>query len=255
MTCVQTTAMTLTTEQLELLHRCVGTGPINRASIIFFGNEFGTAAGPTLERTLTIYESTWKQSMIPLGPGFMTLNVTSMPVSSIFLQYVSRLALAIKYEEPRFLEELSSQGKAFVNNFILNKLYRNDTAVINLRPLPRSTERIWPYTNYNEKEYLRLYNFNLKKRPSDSWSELRINTLRTTFDHAKDSLIIGVGDRDNKRAFFEYLWPDVKFEEKILTKGTKVWVSENPRIILSNYFSAFSGIGLKGLQDIYEIAK
>jgi len=248
--------MILTTEQLKLLTRCVGGGPIDKASIVVFGNELGTAEAGTTEATINKFTQDWTTNpVLTVGEGFVPLKIGILPVNSTFLQCISRMALAIRHKEDRFFDSLTYEGRAFLNNYILNELYRTDTAVINLRPLPQSTEKHWDYSNISENDYHSLYNFMLR-RPLDSfWKDMRVSILREAFEMAKNSLILGSGDKHNKRAFFELIFKDIKFEEVILENDLQIYVSKTPKIILSNYYSSYNGLGLDGLKKIYHFIR
>ena len=52
MICKQITQMILTDNQILMLHKHIGYGPIDNARIIVFGNESGTAGEPTLQLSI-----------------------------------------------------------------------------------------------------------------------------------------------------------------------------------------------------------
>jgi hypothetical protein len=247
--------MILTTEQLQLLTTCIGGGPLNKASIVIFGNELGTAEGKDTNRTIQNFERDWAGDKIVTDPGFATLNIGTPPVNSTFLQFIARLVLGLNDNNDRYFEKLEPIAKVLVNNYIMNRLYKFETAIINLRPLPQSTERHWDYENISEKDYYKQYNFTLRNRPSDPWSDLRVKAIKSGFDLAKNAIILGSGDKNNKRAFFELIYPDIEFRTITLNLNTQVYVAKNPNIILSNYYDNRNGIRLSGLFDIYQYIK
>jgi len=245
--------MILTTKQYNILTRCIGGGPLEKAKIVVFGNELGTAeAGGNLEKTIESFIKTWKTNpVLKLKEGFVPTVTGSLPVNSIFLQNVSRMALAIRHKEPRFFGNLSGEGRAVLNRYITEELYKTETAVINLKPLPQTTERTWEYSNINEKEYQSLYNFTLKRPLSSVWKELRIAVMKEAFERVKDSLILGSGAKYNKKAFLEKVFENIIFEKVTLNDKLEIFVSKYPKIILSNYYSSYSGVGLDGMKQIY----
>jgi len=245
--------MTLTNEQLGILFRCIGGGPIDKAKILVFGNELGTAeGGGNTETTINKFINDWKSHpVLRIGKGFVPIHIGLLPVNSVFLQCVSRMALAIRHKEPRFFDVLTGEGRAVLNKYILEELYRTETAVINLRPLPRSTERHWDYTNVNESSYQNLFNFTLYRKQDDPWKQLRMEAMKSAFQLAKNSLILGSGDRHNKKAFLEIIYPGVQFKNVSLPNDIQIYVSESPRIVLSNYYSPYTGLGLDGLKILY----
>jgi len=245
--------MTLTNGQMSLLFRCVGGGPINKAKILVFGNELGTAeGGGNTEVTINKFALDWTtHETLKIGEGFVPLHIGALPVNSVFLQCVSRMALAIRYKEDRFFDQLTGQGKALLNKYIMEELYRTETAVINLKPLPQSTERHWDYENINESRYLSMFNFTLLNSPDSPWKQLRLKVMKEAFNLAKNSLILGSGDRHNKKAFLQLIYDDVKFEKITLENDIQLYVSKTPKIILSNYYSPYTGLGLDGLKTLY----
>ena len=112
--------MILTEEELLLFHKCIGTGNISTADVIIFGNEFGSAGGMGggTQACVSKFMSEFKtKKLFQIGEGFTQLDIDSPPVSSTFLQFISRLVLALKYKDERFFGTLTSEGKIFLNNF------------------------------------------------------------------------------------------------------------------------------------------
>lgn len=253
MICTKTTQMILTTEQTKTLFRCVGGGPIDKAKIVVFGNELGTAeGGGNTEITVNKFIGDWaSHPVLTVGEGFVPQHIGALPVNSVFLQCISRMALAIRHKEDRFFDALSGEGKAVLNKYILEELYRTETAVINLKPLPQSTERHWDYQNINESKYLGMFNFTLIRSQDNPWKQFRLSILKEAFELAKNALILGSGDRHNKKAFFQTIYPDIVFETVALQNNIQLYVSKNPRIIISNYYSPYTGLGLDGLKILY----
>jgi len=245
--------MTLSNEQLDILFRCVGGGPIDKAKILVFGNELGTAeGGGNTEVTINKFVNDWtSKPTLKVGPGFVTTSIGQMPVNSVFLQCISRMALAIRYKEDRFFDQLTGEGRAVLNKYILEELYRTETAVINLKPLPQSTERHWDYNNVNESKYHKLFNFNLYNAPDSPWKQLRLSVMKEAFKICQNALILGSGDKHNKKTFLKLMYPEVEFEDIILENNIQIYVSKKPKIILSNYYSPYTGLGLDGLKILY----
>ena len=245
--------MILTNDQMDLLFRCVGGGPIDNAKILVFGNELGTAQGnSSTEATIKSFIKDWTlHSVRNVGPGFVTTHIGTLPVSSVFLQCISRMALAIRHKDNRFFDSLTGEGKVFLNKYILEELYRTETAVINLKPLPQSNERHWDYENINESRYHSLFNFTLLESPDSSWKQLRLKAMKEAFKLAENSLILGAGDRHNKKEFLKLMYEGVQFETVKLTDKIQLYVSQKPRIVLSSYYSPYTGLGLNGLKVLY----
>jgi hypothetical protein len=245
--------MILNKEQAIWLHRSIGQGPIDKAQVIIFGNEFGSARGHgNTEKCIEGFINEFKtRKLLKIGDGFNVLDIDSPPVSSTFLQFISRLLLAIKYKDERFFDSLTTEGWSYINNYIMNSLYRENSAIINLRPLPQPTENHWDYENINESNYKNLYNFKSKYHGHNKFREFRLKILKQAFDMGKNALILGAGDKYNKKAFFEEIYPNITFQQIVLNDIVEIYFSPNPKIIISNYYDNRSGVGLEGLKEIY----
>jgi hypothetical protein len=242
--------MILTSEQILAFHKFIGFGNITTASIVIFGNEFGTATRSTQACISYFMNEFETKKRFNIGEGFSLIEMDPPPVSSTFLQFISRLMLALKHSDDRFFSDLTFQGKIVLNNYIMNSLYRENSAIINLRPLPQPTEQHWTYSNINEGEYHSKYNFALRNHTSDELKNMRLRILKEAFNLiAKESLVLGSGDKENKKAFFKIIYPTIQFHETKLS-DLKIYYSNNPRIILSNYFDNRT-IGLSGLKQLY----
>ena len=248
--------MILTKEQALWLHRCVATGPIDKAKVVIFGNEWGTGAGAgSTERSINRFIDEFKtRKLLKVSENFFSIiEISPPPVNSTFLQFISRLMLALKYKDERFLGALTTEGWTVLNNYIMNSLYRDDTGIINMKPLPQTTERVWDYQNINESEYSNMYNFKVKypTYKYNNYREFRLRGIKSAFDMAKNALILGSGDKYNKMAFLQMLYPDIKFSEHKLNEDLMIYFSKFPKIIISNYYDNRSGIKLSGLKEIY----
>jgi hypothetical protein len=71
------------------------------------------------------------------------------------------------------------------------------------------------------------------------------------FFQRTNSIIIGVGEKKNKRAFFEKQYPFIKFHEAKLD-STTIYFNIDEKIILADYFNSRNGIKLEGLKDLYK---
>lgn len=248
--------MILSNENYKLLSSYIGYGIIDKPLICFFGNESGTAQMtvddyiPKFIKDLNTWEITqFKENKFE---GFILKQIYDLPVSSIFLQFIARLMLAIEYKDDKWFGSLSGSGITFANNYIVNRFNRENTCVFNLRPLPRPNQKItWPYLNINENNYNSNYNFISKNSKTDEFKEIRMNAFKNGFEQIKETLIIGIGNKTNKRAFFQTIYPTIQFQELILNDKIEIYYSEFPKIILANYFDNVSGIKLSGLKEMY----
>jgi len=236
--------MILNNEQLRTLHTNISGGPLTTASIVIFGNELGTAETGDPESTVLKLIDDWDNHR-PIGV---------LPQNSAFLQFIARFALSVHYKDAQFCGQMINI-KPYIKDYISNHLYKTTTAIINLRPLPQMSENHWHYENIDKKDYYKHYNFCLLKPSHDTWSNLRVSVLKSGFESINpNALILGAGDKNNKRAFFKLIFLDIIFET-IKLNEIEIYVCKSKRIILSNYFDYRSGIKLQGLQSIYYYAK
>jgi len=228
-----------------LLHQYIGYGFLDKSSVIFFGNEFGTAGTP-FEDVKNNFLETIDYNNYLINPKYF-----SPSIKSPFLQFVSRFMLTIETNNLLWLDEkLTKENKLILNNYIVDKLYKEHSCVINLRPLPRPSERVWIYENINQKDYLNQWKFS-NKISLNEFTKIRLNILRDTFNKSIDKIIIGIGDKESKKKFFEYIYPNIKFEQIKLDKNM-IYYNLEQKIYLSNYFDHRCGIGIDGLTLLYK---
>ncbi|MFW6311236.1 MAG: hypothetical protein ACOC1K_03265 [Nanoarchaeota archaeon] len=161
--------------------------------------------------------------------------------------------LAYNHKDDRFLDKLSSQGVSYVNKYMYDKLHIENSAIINLRSLPRPSESSWIYQNINEKSYSTDYNFLRKKYNTSENTRPRLKALIRAFYKPSSPFILGTGDKHNKRAFFEKFL-SIDFRKEKLYTGKEIYIANDKKIILTDYFDHRS-LGLKSLKEIYNIAK
>jgi hypothetical protein len=130
----------------------------------------------------------------------------------------------------------------------MTRFCKENTCVFNLRPLPRPTERVWPYSNIDENEYIKNWNFVTKRPRSDDYKDIRMTSFKTGFEQIKGTIIIGIGDKENKKAFFETMY-NCQFEKLDFINS---YYNKEHKIILSNYFDNKQGIKLSGLRNLYD---
>lgn len=232
-------------EEYSLLNRHIGQG-MPDASLVFFGNEPGTS-GLSIPNTLDFLTLTPK---ILIETGFLISEPYSHPITSDFARYISRLTLSLKWKDTRFLKNLSKQGSVYLNEHICKPNREKDICLVNLRPLPRPTQDTWVYSNIDKKDYLRKWNFTLKGHYSDPEKEERLNILKSFFIQSP-AIIIGVGEKENKKRFFETIYPPIKLSKANLDTHS-IYFNIDSKIILSNYFNNRNGIKLEGLLDLYK---
>ena len=165
-----------------LLYNLLGHGNLQTSRVLFLGNEFGLAS-TTLERYLEELRNLVKNNQVNLigknyWDGFLFNTNGEAPVSSVFVQFISRLMLALRENNEEWFYTLSFADKIKLNNYILTEFHKKESSTINIRPLPQSNESTWVYDNINQKEYYKDFNFYLDKHQRDVFSEERIEKIK-----------------------------------------------------------------------------
>lgn len=294
----------LSAEEYQKLNAFVGYGDIPNASIIFLGNEEGLAGSNVrtgVKARLEMFggdpdyyinREDWTQGYFELGinsykktkeylegagePDIERKN--SIPI----LEFQTRLIHYLQDTNDKWFRSRTEDDRTFeiVKNYYLNHTLYSEidsfkTALLDLRPLPRHTQDqrgdLWPYPSINEKDYYRAFHFTRPIKPkftnSQTYRMDRVRVLKNAICASKAPLIIGIGDRNNKKHFIlDYLLDEkenVKIEERPLTKEKiEVCIMKNAcigniqrTIILSDFFNHWDGIKLKGLQILATIIK
>lgn len=249
-------AISKDSKEYQILNTYLGQGRPD-ASLVFFGNEPGTT-GLGVEDTIKYLEKAERINIFGRkieeveksdNLGYLIETSYSKPTTSEFARFISRLTLAIEHKDSRFLGELSTQGSVAINEHVCRPNSEKDICLVNLRPLPRPTQDTWDYPNINKKEYNKSFNYTLKRHCSDYIDCFRVDALLKFF-MATNAVIIGVGEKDNKRAFFEKQYPFPKFYNINLDTHS-IYYAPDHKIILSDYFNSRNGIKLQGLQELY----
>jgi len=232
-------------EEYLLLNRYIGQGKLN-ASLVFFGNEPGIS-GLGIPDTLNFLK---KEEHTPINSGFLLKESYSKPTSSEFVNFMTKLYLALKDKDITWFDDLTLEKKSIFDEHNKKSLSEKDICLVNLRPLPRATQDTWVYSNIKEKGYHRLWNFHLKGHYSDPEREIRLETFKEFF-RTRTGLVIGIGDKENKKKFFEKIYPGIQFIKSDLSTHS-IYFDTKHRIILSNYFNSRNGIKMSGLRELYE---
>jgi len=232
-------------EDYNLLNQYIGQGKLN-ASLVFFGIEPGMA-GTGWTDTLKFLK---EEPHYEIGSGFLLKESYSKPTSSDFVIFTTMLYLALKNKDDKWVKDLDTLEKVEINKYINMSVQEKDVCLVNLRPLPRPTQDTWVYPDIDVKGYNRLWNFMLKGHHSDSSKEVRLSVFKQFFDE-RTGLVIGIGEKENKKKFFETIYPDIIFHKSILDNHT-IYFDPIRKIILSDYFNNRNGIKVAGLNDLYK---
>jgi|GEM_PF-6427308 len=261
----------ITKEQLAILNSFCGTGDFLNADIIFFGNEEGLG-GDNLEKVLSerIGESKRNNCIIPNKPlnGHYrtTWAVEKETARSQMLQFQVRLLLflnnpkenwfALKEEAPLIFEQIKEYQR--VNLYRENNNYNLKSALVDLRPLPRYNETEWPFKNLDRQQYISAFKFTKRAKVDKLYSDLkeeRIKIIQNLFHACHNvKVIVGIGDKDSKKRFFEVLFVEIVFETIWLSDKTcfHATIDLNGKLVhifLSNFFD-YRAFGLNNLENL-----
>lgn len=239
----------------KLLNSYVGQGPIEKASIIFFGNEFGLANNDIQNYIKYVRDAIDNNFYYPFGnhwsEGFtvkepnIPFNTNTFKCNSPFVKITAQFIMSLNEKDKNILNSPIN-----VNEFILNRLHKEDTCIFNLRPLPRPTENHWIFANVNKKSYESSLRFNSGE--ISKFIKNRVKNLVRGFYYANNPLIIGTGDRHNKLKFFQKVLPKSNFKETTLKTGKKIYTDLDQKIILCDYFD-YRIFSLDSLKEVFDI--
>jgi len=246
----------LDANKLNVFNSYLGQGNFKKASLVFFGNESGTSNNRTADDIYNhIVREMLDNKVINFKGAFTLRKPECTPLNSVYIQFMARFLLALENNDEKWFKKLSKKNKLELNKYIKNKLNRNYSCNINLRPLPRSTERHWDY-KINEKQYLKSFNFTSKNISINQYNSNRLTYLINIFKYLfdKGTPIISIGDMKNKKSFFE-LFFNINLIELSLNKSYKIYYNLDYKLLLTNYWDNKNGLGLKGLHKIYKFIK
>jgi hypothetical protein len=304
----------LSQEYIEKLLPWFGYGHFRDADIVFLGNEEGLGGYPiqaTIGRT-KVYgndENTWingnwkegywdetgHKGYLQLGvvtnhireemglPAFVKKKDNYFPI----LDFQARILLSIEepdydwfqlkswYEEhdPKQHQKLESTIQDLYSDRLKVK-----AALVDWRPLPRSSEEDWPYTGIDENKYLAAFSLknpyfgNVKRvikrsldiELLDSYSKMlydRIQLMKTVFSTFPFHVLIGAGDLRSKKRLLKFIFAghNLSFKRLPLQNGKYYEIAElnlshrKLNIILTTFFNHRNNcLQLVGLRDLTE---
>jgi hypothetical protein len=249
--------MDLNEMMFNVFNRYLGQGNFKKARVVFFGNESGcTGDKSPLDINIHLAQQILCNKVLNKNNGFTLRKPFQESANSTYNQFQGRFMLALENDDDKWFGKLSKEDKKILETYIKKSLSRDDSCNINLRPLPRPSERVWPY-KISKDEYLNSYKISSKKHALNKYNITRIACLIDIFNFfikRKDVRIIGIGDVDNKAAFFEkYL--NIKLTELVFDGAYKLYYNKEHKIFLTPYWDNRCGIKLQGLKTLYNFLK
>jgi len=247
--------MNISSEQLKTLmnHRGYGVGERdpNKVQTLIIGNESGIGNAANVEEFIKDLEG---KEFIKKG------NSEHGRIHSPFLQFISRIVQALEKKSGNWF---AAKDQCDVWEEIVNNHFYSDTAqLVDIRPLPRSNESVWPFENIQEGKYLNGFN-NLQSK-DEFVQELinqKVHAIQEQIRSYKNlKHIIAPGAANTKKKFLELVFPEMKFnaiEVKTSRKKMTYYVGETAKIkvVVCPFFDSKNGIGYEGLERVFELLK
>ncbi len=247
--------MNISSEQLKTLlnHRGYGVGEQDpdKVQTLIIGNESGIGNASNVEEYLKHLE----------GKDFIKKrNSEHGRIHSPFLQFISRIVQALENKSGKWF---AAKYQCDVWEEIVNNHFYSETAqLVDVRPLPRPNESVWPFENIQEGKYLNGFN-NLQSK--DEFVQELINQKVYAIQEQIRSYknlkhIIAPGAATMKKKFLELVFPEMKFsaiEVKTSKKTMTYYLGETGKIkiIVCPFFDSKNGIGYEGLERVFELLK
>lgn len=247
--------MNISSEQLKSLldHRGYGVGLTNpdQVQTLVIGNESGVGNASNVEEFIRHLD----------GKEFIQKNNSENGrIYSPFLQFISRIVKALEGKPGKWFvpKDQCDVWKEIQNGYF----YSESAQLVDIRPLPRPNESVWPYENIHERNYLNGFK-NLKSK--DEFVQELINKKVQSIQeqiHSYKNLryIVAPGAATMKKRFLELVFPEMKLkavEVKTSNKTMTYYAGDTGKIkvIVCPFFDSKNGIGYEGLERAFGLLK
>jgi hypothetical protein len=243
--------MKISQKHLRILmtHRGYGVGEEqpDQVQTLVIGNESGIGNASNVEEFIKHLE----------GKEFLHKNNSEHGrIHSPFLQFIARIVRALEGKSGNWF---APKDQCHVwEEIVNNEFYSESAQLVDIRPLPRQNESVWPYENIDEHNYLNGFK-NLKSK--DEFVQELINQKVLFIQEQIQSYknlryIIAPGAANMKKKFLELVFPEMKFniiEVKTTRKTMTYHVGETGKIkvVVCPFFDSKNGIGYEGLESVY----
>jgi len=250
----------LTDSQIDALchHSGYGIGcdSYEKVKHIIIGNESGIGNADSIEEFL--------QSHLEESKEIVEVEQQQKRINSPFLHFISRITRALENKPGKWFEP-KNQCDVY-DQIVYESFYSESTHLVDIRPLPRPNESVWPYEGIDEKLYLRGFrNMSSKDEAIQNLIDKKIEALRKQiFSYSNLEVIIAPGAAWMKRKFLENLYPGIQFESHLVKTSirdltyftaTQNINGRNVKIMVTAFFDSKNGIGYDGLRQLFELIK
>ena len=247
--------MNISPEQLHTLMKHSGYGlgeeHPDQVQTLVIGNESGIGNASNVEEYIQHLE----------GKEFIhKSNSEQGRIHSPFLQFISRIVRALEGVPGDWF---APKDQCDVWEEIKNGHFYSESAqLVDIRPLPRPNESVWPYDNIHERNYLNGFkNLKSKDKFVQELINQKIQSIQEQIRSYKNLRhIIAPGAATMKKEFLELVFPEMKFnaiEIRTSRKTMTYYVGNTGKIkvVVCPFFDSKNGIGYEGLERVFELLK
>ena len=232
----------------------IGTKSAEKVKQLIIGNESGIGNANSIDEFLQDHLGESEEIIEEMQP--------QKRINSPFLHFISRITRALENKQGNWFAP-KDQCDVY-DQIVYESFYSESTHLVDIRPLPRPNESVWPYEGIDEKLYLQGFRkMSSKDEAIQNLITKKIEALREQILFYKNlEVIIAPGAATMKRKFLENLFPGIQFEThtietqiRKLTYFSAIQIIEGRRvkIMITAFFDSKNGIGYEGLRRLYEL--
>jgi len=248
----------LTESQIDALchHPGYGIGSEANEKVrhIIIGNESGIGNADSIEEFL--------QSHLEESKEIVEIDHQKKRINSPFLHFISRITSALEYKPGNWFAP-KDQCDVY-EQIVFESFYSESTHLVDIRPLPRPNESVWPYEGIDEKFYLQGFrNMKSKDVPIQNLIDRKVEALQKQISSYPNlEVIIAPGAARMKKKFLENVFPRIQFEthsietpiRKLTYLSAEHYIDgRKVKIIVTAFFDSKNGIGYEGLRQLFEL--
>ena len=232
----------------------IGTNFAEKVKQIIIGNESGIGNANSIDEFL--------QDHLRESEEIIKETQPQKRINSPFLHFISRLTRALENKSGKWFEP-KNQCDVY-DQIVYESFYSESTHLVDIRPLPRPNESVWPYEGIDEKLYLQGFrNMSSKDEAIQNLIDKKIEALRKQISsYSNLEVIIAPGAAPMKRIFLENLYPGIQFESHLVKTSIRDLTyfvanqhinGRKVKIVVTAFFDSKNGIGYEGLRRLYEL--
>ena len=232
----------------------IGTKSAEKVKQLIIGNESGIGNANSIDEFLQDHLGDSEEIIEEMQP--------QKRINSPFLHFISRITRALENKQGNWFAP-KDQCDVY-DQIVYESFYSESTHLVDIRPLPRPNESVWPYEAIDEKLYLQGFRkMSSKDEAIQNLITKKIEALREQISFYKNlEVIIAPGAAPMKRIFLESLFPGIQFETHLVKTSIRDLTyftanhhinGQNVKILVTAFFDSKNGIGYEGLRQLYEL--